>query len=86
MVSAANWFVSAGFCLVLLGIALRIITMMRASDAAHFSATPTVKHGRELISSHKLHFPGSALPVITVVTLAIGGAALVAGVAIHLTR
>ena len=60
MTAKADWIVVAGFVLAVLGVVLRILIMMRASDARSANAAAT---GRELLHSYGSTFPKSRLPL-----------------------
>jgi hypothetical protein len=75
--SEADWLVVAGFLFASMGLALRAVMMMRASDA--LPAGAAAKGGRELLRSYRHTFPKSRLPIAMWVSLAIGLIMLVAG-------
>jgi len=72
----ADWIVVAGFVLAMLGVVLRILMMMRASDARPAGAAAT---GRELLHSYGVAFPTSRLPMAMWISLSLGLALLIAG-------
>lgn len=80
MSNLADWFLISGVFLVLTGCLLRMVTMMRASDAISGRAP----YGRELIQQHRSLFPQSRLPLWSSVALLAGTVLLAAGVAIAL--
>ena len=75
--SKADWLVVAGFLFALMGLALRTVMMMRASDA--HPATVAAQGGRELLRSYRHIYPKSRLPMAMWVALAVGLIMLVAG-------
>ena len=77
MNSAADWMVVAGFLLAVTGVALRIVIMMRSSDAGPVTATPLV--GRNLVRSYRASHPASKLPAVMWISIAIGLVLLIAG-------
>jgi preprotein translocase subunit SecG len=81
---AANWLIIAGFVLLILGFALRIVMMMRSSDATPAGAR--VLHGRELLRQYRTEFPRSVAPLLTRSTLICGTALLLAGLAIEFSH
>ena len=81
MTSGADWLVVAGFALAVLGFALRLVMMMRASDAHPVGAT--AKQGRELLRSYRTTFPKSRLPMAMWIALALGLITLVIGLLLH---
>jgi len=77
MNSAADWIVVSGFLLAVMGVALRIVVMMRSSDANPLTATPLV--GRDLVRSYRSARPGSKLPLAMSILIALGSVLLIAG-------
>jgi hypothetical protein len=75
--SKADWLVVAGFLLALVGLALRIVMMMRSSDA-HLAGVAS-KGGRELLRSYHVTFPKSRLPLAMWIALSVGLIMLIAG-------
>ncbi len=69
--------VVAGFLLAAFGVTLRVIMMMRSSDAHPASATP--KTGRNLLRSYGSTFPRSYLPAVMWTALSIGFVLLISG-------
>ena len=68
--------VVAGFLLAAFGVTLRIIMMMRSSDAP---ANATPKGGRNLLRSYNSTYPSSRLPITMWLALAGGLILLIAG-------
>ena len=77
MATKADWFVVAGFLTALFGIALRIIIMMRASDARPADATPLA--GGALLRDYRTSNPRSKLPILMWASIATGLVMLIAG-------
>ena len=77
MNSASDWMVTAGFLLALTGLALRIIVMMQASNAA--SASSTRLAGRDLVRAYRVAKPSSKLPMLIWATISAGLILLIAG-------
>jgi hypothetical protein len=77
MSSKADWMVAAGFLLAAFGISLRIIMMMRSSDAFPANAAP--KPGRSLLRSYNATFPKSHLPMVMWIALSVGLVLLISG-------
>ncbi len=77
MSSTADWMVVAGFLLAAFGVTLRIIMMMRSSDAHPANATP--KTGRNLLHSYNSTYPSSRLPITMWLALSGGLILLIAG-------
>jgi len=77
MNSAADWIVVAGFLLAVTGLALRIVIMMRASDANPATAPPLA--GRDLIRADRASRPTSRLPLVMWASIAAGSILLIAG-------
>lgn len=70
-----------GIVLVLVGVGLRIVMMMRASDAR---PADTTAPGRELLRSYSTLFPKSRLPLLMWASLSGGLVLLIAGVLLEL--
>jgi protein-S-isoprenylcysteine O-methyltransferase Ste14 len=77
MSSKFDWMVVAGFLLAALGLFLRILIMMRSSDAHPANATPKV--GRELVRSYGSMHPKSKLPLLMWASISAGFILLIAG-------
>jgi hypothetical protein len=77
----ADWIVVAGFVLAVLGVILRILMMMRASDARGANAPAT---GRQLLRSYNAAFPKSRLPLAMWISLSLGLVLLLAGLLLEL--
>jgi protein-S-isoprenylcysteine O-methyltransferase Ste14 len=77
MSSKADWMVVAGFLLAACGLTLRIVMMMRSSDA--FPANTEPKSGRNLLRSYHAIFPKSYLPMAMWTALSIGLVLLLSG-------
>ncbi len=80
----ANWLIIAGFVLLVLGLILRTVMMMRASDVAPPKARAL--HGRELLREYRNTFPHSATPLLTRSILIGGAVIMLAGVAAELSH
>lgn len=76
MTAKADWLVVAGFVLAMVGVVLRVLMMMRASDA-HAPNAPVT--GRQLLRSYSAAFPKSRLPLAMWVSLSLGLVLLIAG-------
>jgi hypothetical protein len=72
-----DWLITIGIFAIFAGVALRIIAMMRASDAG--GSTATALHGRELMRAHSLAFPRSWLPMLSKLLVLVGLAFLLVG-------
>ena len=84
MATTATWLIVIGFVLLTTGGMLRIVIMMRSSDA-----TPTdhhALHGRELVGQYRRLFPANPTPLITRALLMGGTVLLLAGLSMHVTR
>jgi hypothetical protein len=84
MTTTATWLIVIGFVLLTTGFVLRIIIMMRSSDA-----TPSDRralHGRELIEQYRRLFPGSPTRFITRALLTSGTVLLLAGLSVQFSR
>jgi hypothetical protein len=77
MNSKADWMVVAGFLLAAFGVSLRIIMMMRSSDAFPVNAAP--KTGRGLLRVYNSTFPKSQLPMVMWIALSVGLVLLISG-------
>jgi hypothetical protein len=77
MSSNVDWMVVAGFLLAALGVSLRVIIMMRSSDAHPANAVP--KTGRHLLHAYSSAFPKSRLPIAMWLALGGGLVLLIAG-------
>lgn len=77
MTTRTDWIVVVGFLLALLGLVLRVVVMMRASDARPLNLTPLV--GGELVRSFRVTNPASWLPRLMWASLGSGLALLIAG-------
>lgn len=75
--STADWIVVAGFLLALLGFGLRILMMMRSSDA--HPANVAAKPGRDLLRMYSKSYPKSRLPLAMWIALGLGMILLIAG-------
>jgi len=75
--SKADWRVVAGFVFALVGLVLRMVMMMRSSDA--HPAGAAAKGGREMLRSYRDTFPNSRLPVAMWTALSVGLIMLIAG-------
>jgi hypothetical protein len=81
MSSRADWMVVAGFLLAAFGVTLRIIMMMRSSDARAANVPST---GRDLLRSYGATFPKSRLPMVMWVALSTGLVLLISGFLLEL--
>ena len=77
MNSITDWTVVSGFLLAGFGLLLRIILMMRSSDAQPVSQG--AKDGRDLLRSYGNRFPKSRLPLLMWTSLSTGLILLIAG-------
>jgi hypothetical protein len=77
MTSRADWIVVAGFVLAVLGLGLRILMMMRSSDA--HPANAGGKPGRDLLRGYSASYPKSRLPMAMWIALTLGLVLLLAG-------
>ena len=77
MNSVTDWIVVSGFLLAGFGLLLRIVLMMRSSDAQPVSAD--ARDGRDLLRSYGTRFPKSRLPLLMWASLSAGLVLLVAG-------
>ena len=84
MSAASTGLIVAGFVLLLLGIVLRVILMMQASDATPRQAP--VLYGRQLLLQYRRLFPHSRGLRLTQSVLLGGTVLLVAGIAVEMTR
>lgn len=84
MATTATWLIVIGFVLLTTGFLLRIVIMMRSSDAtAHYHHA---LHGRELVGQYRRIFPGSTTPLITRAFLLGGTILLLAGLSLQFSR
>ena len=81
MTTKADWITVAGFLLAVLGVALRILMMMRARDTRPANETAT---GRELLHSYGAAFPKSRLPLAIWISLGLGLVLLLAGLLLEM--
>lgn len=81
MSTTADWMVVAGFVLTVFGVSLRVLMMMRASDA---HPANVAARGRDLLRSYGATFPKSRLPLAMWISLSIGLILLVAGLLLEL--
>jgi hypothetical protein len=72
-----DWLVTIGIFAILAGVALRIIAMMRASDAGGSAAAAL--HGQQLVRAHSRTFPQSWLPMLSRLFVLVGLAFVVVG-------
>jgi hypothetical protein len=77
MTTSVDWIVTAGFLLAVTGLTLRIVIMMRSSDARPANQTPLV--GGNLIRAYRSAHPSSWLPIIMWISVCAGPALLIAG-------
>ena len=82
MIAKADWMVVGGFILAISGVGLRIVMMMRASDA--HSANVAAIGGRDLLRSYGTTFPKSRLPLAMWISLSVGLVLLIAGALLEL--
>ena len=75
--SVLDWLITIGVFAVLSGVALRIITMMRARDASGVGSDTLF--GRDLVRAHNRAFPRSWLPMLSRLLLLVGLAFLLVG-------
>ncbi len=81
MTTKADWIVVAGFVLAVLGVVLRVLMMMRASDTRPANSAAT---GRELLHSYRATFPKGRLPLAMWISLSLGLVLLVAGLLLEM--
>jgi hypothetical protein len=81
MATTATWFIVIGFVLLVAGLVLRIVIMMRASDAT--ASEHQTLHGRELVGQFRRMFPHSPALLITRWLLLAGTILLLAGLGIQ---
>jgi hypothetical protein len=81
MTTKADWIVVAGFVLAVVGVVLRILMMMRASDTRSANGAAT---GRDLLHSYGAAFPKSRLPLAMWISLSLGLVLLIAGLLLEL--
>lgn len=77
MSTKADWIVVAGFLLVMTGVGLRVVMMMRSSDARPANVTPLA--GGDLVRAYRMANPSSWLPRIMWTSLCAGVVLLIAG-------
>lgn len=77
-----DWLISLGIFAVVTGVALRIITMMRAGDAGGMAAASL--HGQQLVRAFYQYFPKSWLPMLSKLLTLVGLACLLVGLWIRL--
>ncbi len=78
----ADWLVVAGFVIAIFGFALRIIIMMRASDARPANLTPLT--GGALLRDFRTVNSHSKLPLVMWASISAGLVLLIAGVLLEL--
>jgi hypothetical protein len=71
-----------GVLAVLAGIGLRIVIMMRASDAGGTAVSS--RYGRQLVREYNRSYPNSRLPLLFKLLTSLGAIAVLAGVWIAL--
>jgi hypothetical protein len=76
MTSTADWLVVAGFLLCVLGVALRVVIMMRSSDALPVNAALSGTNQMRTVGARK---PKSALPLAMWTSISAGLILLIAG-------
>ncbi len=81
MTAKADWLVVAGFVLAVVGVVLRVLMMMRATDARPANAPAT---GRELLHSYRAAFPKGRLPLAMWIALSLGLVLLIAGLLLEM--
>jgi hypothetical protein len=69
--------VVAGFLLCVLGVALRVVIMMRSTDAFPANATPLA--GSNLVRAYRISKPTGKLPLAMWVSISAGLILLIAG-------
>ena len=77
MTTHADWIVVAGFLLAVLGMALRIVIMMRSAELP--ASTANALAGRDLLRAYRVSHPQSRLPLLMWASLAVGLVMLIAG-------
>lgn len=77
MNTKGDWLVVVGFLMALFGVALRVILMMRASDARPANVTPLT--GGALLRDFRTVNPRSRLPLVMWASLSAGLVLLIAG-------
>jgi hypothetical protein len=82
MYTKADWLVVLGFLIALFGVALRIILMMRASDAR--PANATLLPGNALLRDFRTVNPHSKMPLVMWASLSTGLVLLIAGFLLEL--
>lgn len=84
MATTATWLIVIGFVLLTTGFVLRVVIMMRSSDAT--APDHRALHGRELVGQYRRLFPGSPTPLITRALLTSGAVLLIAGLSLQYSR
>jgi len=84
MATMATWLIIIGFLSLTTGIVLRIVVMMRSSDAT--APDHRGLHGRELVGQYRRIFPGSPTPLVARWLLIGGTVTLLAGLSLQLSR
>ena len=77
-----DWLISLGIVAILTGVAMRVVAMMRASDAGGTTAGSI--HGRHLVRAFSLSFPKSWLPMLSKLLTVVGLACLLVGLFMRL--
>ena len=72
-----DWLITIGVVAIVAGVALRIITMMRARDAGGVGSGAL--YGRDLVRAHNRAFPRSWLPMLSRLLLLVGLAFFLVG-------
>ncbi len=84
MATTATWLIVIGFVLLTTGFVMRIVIMMRSSDAT--APDQRALHGRELVGQYRQAFPGSPAPLITRSLLISGTVLLLSGLSLQFSR
>lgn len=84
MATTATWLIVIGFVLLTTGFVLRIVIMMRSSDAT--APDHAALHGRDLVRQYRRLFPGSPTPLITRALFTSGTVLLLAGLSVQFSR
>jgi hypothetical protein len=84
MATTATWLIVIGFVLLTTGFVLRIVLMMRSSDAT--APDHPALYGRELVGQYRRVFPGGTTPLITRALLIGGTVLLLAGLSVQFSR
>ena len=77
MTSTADWLVVGGFLLCVLGVALRVVIMMRSSDG--FPANATSGAGKNLVRAYRASKSKGMLPLAMWGSISGGLVLLIAG-------